>query len=285
MAAFLEERLPTTIDWGGSFSESHSVQTITTIGGNEYRSLRHPFVQLSYDIAYKRDIDFVREKILDLYTRANGMFRGFRVKDTKDFSSNNYDKDPTAFDQPMLLVSGTTYQLMRWYGNSADPMCARRRIRKPVSGTALIGVGGTVYPPTMYSVDYTTGLATINANKTGTITGITKGVTTVITVANSMSVGEIVLITGCAGMTQINGLRANITARTTGTITVAINSTSFSNYTSGGEVNTAPQTGDVVTAGFLFDIPCRFDTDLSGAFSDWGTIDATGIQILELLNP
>lgn len=285
MAAFLEERLPTTIDWGGSFSESHSVQTITTIGGNEYRSLRHPFVQLSYDIAYKRDIDFVREKILDLYTRANGMFRGFRVKDTKDFSSNNYDKDPTAFDQPMLLVSGTTYQLMRWYGNSADPMCARRRIRKPVSGTALIGVGGTVYPPTMYSVDYTTGLATINANKTGTITGITKGVTTVITVANSMSVGEIVLITGCAGMTQINGLRANITARTTGTITVAINSTSFSNYTSGGEVNTAPQTGEVVTAGFLFDIPCRFDTDLSGAFSDWGTIDATGIQILELLNP
>ena len=285
MAAFLEERLPTTIDWGGSFSESHSVQTITTIGGNEYRSLRHPFVQLSYDIAYKRDIDFVREKILDLYTRANGMFRGFRVKDTKDFSSNNYDKDPTAFDQPMLLVSGTTYQLMRWYGNSADPMCARRRIRKPVSGTALIGVGGTVYPPTMYSVDYTTGLASINANKTGTITGITKGVTTVITVANSMSVGEIVLITGCAGMTQINGLRANITARTTGTITVAINSTSFSNYTSGGEVNTAPQTGEVVTAGFLFDIPCRFDTDLSGAFSDWGTIDATGIQILELLNP
>lgn len=285
MAAFLEERLPTTIDWGGSFSENHSVQTITTIGGNEYRSLRHPYVQLSYDIAYKRDIGFVRQKILDLYTRANGMFRGFRVKDTKDFSSNNYDQAPTAFDQPMLLVSGTTYQLMRWYGNPADTMCARRRIRKPVSGTALIGVGGTVYPPTMYSVDYTTGLVPLNANKTGAITGITKGSTTVITVANSMEIGESVLINGCAGMTQINGLRANITARTAGTITVAINSTAFSNYTSGGTVNTAPQSGEAVTAGFLFDIPCRFDTDLSGAFSDWGTIDATGIQILELLNP
>lgn len=285
MAAFLEERLPTTIDWGGSFSENHSVQTITTIGGNEYRSLRHPFVQLSYDIAYKRDIGFVRQKILDLYTRANGMFRGFRVKDTKDFSSNNYDQAPTAFDQPMLLVSGTTYQLMRWYGNSADPMCARRLIRKPVSGTALVGVGGTVYPSIMYSVDYTTGLVTLNANKTGTITGITKGSTTVITVANSMSVGESVLITGCAGMTQINGLRANILARTAGTITVAINSSSFSNYTGSGVVNTGPQAGESTTAGFQFDIPCRFDTDLSGAFSDWGTIDATGIQILELLNP
>lgn len=285
MAAFLEERLPTTIDWGGSFSENHSVQTITTIGGNEYRSLRHPYVQLSYDIAYKRDIGFVRQKILDLYTRANGMFRGFRVKDTKDFSSNNYDQAPTAFDQSILLVSGTAYQLMRWYGNSADPMCARRRIRKPVAGSVLVGVGGVVYPSGMWSVDVTTGLVTLNANKTGAITGITKGSTTVITVANSMVIGESMLITGCAGMTQINGIRANITARTTGTITVAINSTSFSNYTSGGEVNTAPQTGEVVTAGFLFDIPCRFDTDLSGAFSDWGTIDATGIQILELLNP
>lgn len=283
--AFLEERLPTTIDWGGSFSEKHAIQTVTTAGGNEYRSLRHPYVQLSYDIAYKRDIGFVRQKILDLYTRANGTFRGFRVKDTKDFSSNNYDKDPTAFDQPMLLVSGTTYQLMRWYGNSADPMCARRRIRKPVSGTALVGVGGTVYPPAMYSVDYTTGLVTLNANKTGAITGITKGTTTVITVANSMAVGESVRIVGCAGMTQINGLRALITARTSGTITVAINSSAFSNYTSGGTVNTAPQSGEAVTAGFLFDIPCRFDTDLSGAFSDWGTIDATGIQVLEILNP
>lgn len=285
MAAFLEERLPTTIDWGGSFSEKHAIQTITTAGGNEYRSLRHPFVQLSYDIAYKRDIDFVRDKILDLYTRANGMFRGFRVKDAKDFSSNAYDGTPTAFDQPMLLVSGTTYQLMRWYGNPADAMCARRRIRKPVAGTVLIGVGGVVYPPSMWSVDNTTGLVTLNANKTGTITGITKGSTTVITVANSMAIGESVLITGCAGMTQINGRRANILARAAGTITVDINSTSFSNYTSGGVVNTGPQAGESATAGFQFDIPCRFYTDLSGAFSDWGTIDATGIQILELLNP
>lgn len=285
MAAFLEERLPTTIDWGGSFSENHAVQTVTTIGGNEYRSLRHPFVQLSYDIAYKRDIGFVRQKILDLYTRANGMFRGFRVKDTKDFSSNNYDQAPTAFDQPMLLVSGTTYQLMRWYGNSADSMCARRRIRKPVSGTAQVGVGGTIYPPAMYAVDYTTGLVTLNANKSGVITGVTKGSSTVITVANSMVIGESVLINGCAGMTQINGRRAFITARTSGTITVSINSIAFNDYTGGGTVNSAPQSGEAVTAGFQFDIPCRFDTDLSGAFSDWGTIDATGIQILELLNP
>lgn len=283
--AFLEERLPTTIDWGGSFSEKHAIQTVTTVGGNEYRSLRHPFVQLSYDIAYKRDVNFVRQKILDLYTRANGMFRGFRVKDSKDFSSNNYDQATTAFDQPMLLISGTTYQLMRWYGNSVDPMCARRRIRKPVAGTVKVGIGGVAIQPAQWSVDTTTGIVTIAANKTGAITGITKGSTTTIAVANTTVVGESVYISGCAGMTQINGLRGVITAASPTSITVAINSSSFSSYTSGGTINTAPQSGEAVTAGFEFDIPCRFDTDLSGAFSDWGTIDATGIQILELLNP
>lgn len=283
--AFLEERLPTTIDWGGSFSEKHAIQTVTTAGGNEYRSLRHPYVQLSYDIAYKRDIGFVRQKILDLYTRANGTFRGFRVKDSKDFSSNAYDQPATAFDQPMLLISGTSYQLMRWYGNSVDPMCARRRVRKPVAGTVKVGIGGVAIQSAQWSVDTTTGIVTIAANKTGAISGITQGVTTIIAVPNTTVVGESVYISGCAGMTQINGLRGVITSRTSTSIAVAINSTSFSPYTSGGTINTAPQAGEAVTAGFEFDIPCRFNTDLSGAFSDWGTIDATGIQVLEILNP
>lgn len=284
--AFLEERLPTTIDWGSSFAETHARQVITTANGNEYRSLRHPYVMLSYDIAYKRDIEFVRSKILDLYTRANGMYRGFRVKDTKDFTTNGYSLLPTAFDQPMSLVSGMVYQLMRWYGNSADSACARRRLRKPVAGTVLVGVAGTVLPQAQWSVDTTTGLVTIAANKQRSVAGITKGATTVISVGtHTYVVGDSVVVTGALGMTQINGVRALVTAIAGTTITVAINSAAFSLHTSGGVVNSAPQAGEVVTAGCEFDIPCRFNSDLSGAFSDWGTIDATGIALLEILNP
>lgn len=285
MAAFIEERFPEDIEYGSGFATKFAAETITTAGGNEYRALRHPFLQASLDVDFTRQRDDVIKRIVDLNMRAGGTYRGFRVKNYMDFSTNFYRGNPTPFDQAMLLVSGTTYQIMRWYGSSSDPECSRRRIRKPVINTVQVGVGGTTYPPAMYAVDYTTGMVTLNSNKTGTITGITKGSTTVITVANSMTNGDSVLITGCAGMTQINGLRAVITARTSGTITVAINSTGFSNYTSGGTVNTAPQSGESVTAGCLFDIPMRFDADLSGTFTSYGILGVSGVGLSEILNP
>jgi uncharacterized protein (TIGR02217 family) len=285
MSEFLEERLPGCISYGASFRQRHAVRTVTTAGGNEYRSLRHPFVQLFYDIAYERPAKVIREQILDLYERCNGTFRGFRVKDFKDFTTHNYVDPPTALDQPMLLVSDGVYQLMRWYGDPQDPTCARRRLRKPVAGTVLVGVGGQVLPSAQWSVNTTTGLVTLAANKTGAITGISKATQAVITVNNSLAVGESVAITGVVGMTQINGLRALITARTPTSITVAINSTAFSTYTSGGVVNTRPQAGEAVTGGCEFDVPCRFDSDLDGTFANVDFIEIDGINIVELLNP
>ena len=87
-------------------------------------------------------------------------------------------------------------------------------------------------------------------------------------------------------MTQINGLRALITAISGTTITVAINSTGFGAYTSGGTVQTNPLTGEAVTAGFEFDLPMRFDSDLSGlTFDTFDTLSTGGINLVELLNP
>lgn len=288
MTQFLEERLPVCIKYGGSFSENHNVSVVTTAGGNEYRSLRHPYVVLSYDVSYEKKADFIREQVISLYSRANGTFRGFRVKDLKDFTTNNYVNAPTALDQPMVLVNPTVptaYQLMRWYGNPADPICARRRIRKPVAGTVLVGVAGAGYPAAQWSVDDTTGLVTLAANKSRAITAITQASSAVLTVgSHTFVVGNSVAISGVAGMTQINGLRALVTAIGATTITVAINSAAFSAYTNGGTVQTQPITGEAVTAGCEFDIPCRFNSDLSGSFTNLNTLDA-GFAILEVLNP
>lgn len=285
MAGFIEERFPEDIEYGSGFANAFATNIAKVAGGDEYRSLRHPYLQASLDVDFTRQRDDVIKRIVDLNMRAGGTYRGFRVKNYMDFSTNFYRGNPTPFDQSMLLTSGTTYQLMRWYGTSSDPECSRRRIRKPVANTVQVGVGGTTYPPAMYSVDYTTGLVTLNANKSGTITGITKGATTTITVANTMTLGDSVVINGCAGMIEINGRRAVITARTAGTITVAINSTSFTNYTGGGTVNTAPQSPESVTAGCLFDIPMRFDADLSGTFTSYGILGVSGVGLSEILNP
>lgn len=50
-------------------------------------------------------------------------------------------------------------------------------------------------------------------------------------------VNNTVYVSGVAGMTEINGRRGLITAIGGSTITVNINSTAYTTYTSGGQVN------------------------------------------------
>lgn len=289
MVMFLEERLPENIDYGSGFAAAYSNQIVRTVGGNEYRKQRHPYVMASLSIDFERQTNFIVEDIIDLNNRAGGTLRGFRVKHPVDFTTNNYRDTPTAFDQHLpLATSGVPaiYQLTRWYGDYSTGDCARRRIRKPVSGSALIGVGGAVYPAAQWSVDITTGLVTWADNKSRSITAITQASSAVLTVgAHTFVVGNSVVISGVAGMTQINNLRALVTAVGGTTITVAINSALFSAYTSGGTVQTQTIAGEVVTAGAMFDIPMRFDADLGGDFSNWDTVNLSGIQLTEILNP
>lgn len=284
--AFLEERFPEDINYGSGFTNSHSVNTVATIGGDEFRSLRHPYIQAGLDVDFTRQRDDIINRIIALNLRANGTFRGFRVKNFLDFSTNNYRGVPTAFDQPMLSLGSGQYQITRWYGNPLDSQASRRRIRKPVSDTALIGVNGAVHSPTLYTVDYTTGIVTFTVNKTATISDITKANQAVVTLGtHTIQVGESVYFSDVLGMTEINGLRATVIARTTSTITVGINTLTFGTYTSGGTVNTRPQSAEAVTAGCYFDIPMRFDADLSGVFTANGVLSVSGVGLVEILNP
>ena len=241
------------------------------------------------NVYFERQTNEIVDQVMDLNNRAGGTLRGFRVMHPVDYTTNNYRDAPTALDQQMIPAVGeaaNVYQLMRWYGDYTDPTCARRRIRKPVEGTVKVGVAGAVYPSAQWSVSVTTGLVTMAANKLRSITAISKAASAVITVgSNTFVVGDSVVISAVVGMTEINDQRALVTARTSTTITVAINSTAFSEYASGGTVQTQPITGEAVTAGCEFDIPMRFTEDLSGSFSKWDTIDASGIGLAEILNP
>lgn len=286
MAEFLDEKFPENINYGSGFATRHAANIVMTAGGFEYRNLVHPYVKASLDVDFTRQRDEVIQKIIALNMRANGTYRSFRVKNFLDFSTNNYRDVPTAFDQPMALVSAGVYQITRWYGTSTDPQASRRRIRKPVVGSVLVGVNGELMSASNYSLDNTTGIVTFPANKSGTISAITKATNAVITIGtHTIQVGESVYISGALGMTQINGQRAIVTARTTSTITVDINSLAYSTYTSGGTVNTRPQSGEPVTAGCYFDIPMRFDADLSGAFVANGVLSVSGVGLVEVLDP
>lgn len=74
------------------------------------------------------------------------------------------------------------------------------------------------------------------------ITGITKANPAVVSVVNTLNVGDIVFIHSISGMTQLNLRFFYVTARTAGTISLAnlfgvnLDSTTYSNYVSGGFV-------------------------------------------------
>ncbi len=69
------------------------------------------------------------------------------------------------------------------------------------------------------------------------ITGISVATQAVVTVAShSFVVGDPVIIVGAGGMTQINGLIGFVQSTTSTTITININSSSFSAWTSGGSI-------------------------------------------------
>jgi uncharacterized protein (TIGR02217 family) len=289
MGAFLEERLPVNVRLGASYADGYSVEITTTASGVEYRKLTHPRPVRSGNINFTMLRSDLAEQVIGLYHRAYGSYAGFRVKCLDDFSTYSDTGVPTAFDFTALPVSTGVYQLCKGYGSGGTPLgigLPYRKIFKPVAGSVLVGVNSVV-PTLGWSVDTTTGLVTFSANKTGNITGITKASQAVINIpGHALVSGESVHVSNVSGMTQINGQRGLIVSVVAGTsITVAINTSSYGTYTSGGTVNTRPQSGESVTAGCYFDLPFRFNSKIEVTSLSPDVRDCGGVDILELVAP
>ena len=287
---FLEERFMTDVKYGASQGDDFDVEITTTTSGAEYRHLLNPYPTRYFNLAVIKLTDEFRVKVLDLYWRVFGRYAGFRVRALDDFSTNVAIDPPTAFDQDLATVTaGSVYQLQKRYGVGTPLSIGRpvRTIFKPVTGTVKIGIGALEIlntPIVNWSVDTTTGKVTFGANKGQALTGITKAAQAVITVgSHAYAPGEYAHLSGVSGMTEINGKRGLITAVGGVTITVAINSTGFTTYTSGGTVNTRPQSGETVKGGCEFDIPCRFNSRVQAEYVNNSARAANDIELKELL--
>lgn len=170
MAEFLNEQFPIEVEYGASFKHTHAVQIQTTQSGDEFRRLLHPFVRLDYQVSFKQLESWVMDEVISFYQRTNGPFRGFRVKDLADYSTNDYKLAPTSSDMRCIPLNdgggatATQFQIVRWYGDSNDAYCARRYIKKPVAGTVVASTNSPSHADlvltTDYTVDYTTGIIT-----------------------------------------------------------------------------------------------------------------------------
>lgn len=294
MGEFIEERLDTCIRLGAAADDGYFVNASTTAGGARYASLLNGKPYREFDVGYIKSGSELAGSVISLYHRTYGGFAGFRVKSWDDYTTANDGVSAySANDCVLTKISAGVYQLLKEYGRDKSALASigrpKRTIYKPVASKVAVAVALAAYPVAQWSVDTTTGRITLAANKSRAITGITKAGSAVLEVGtNTFLVGESVAVSGVAGMTQINGLRALITAKPDSThITVAINSSAFSTYTSGGTVQTHPlDTGtDILTAGCEFDIPCAFDSRLSVDALDFKNRDISGLRLIELLNP
>ena len=286
MADFLEERISELIRYGSSWSEDYRVDITTTSCGQEDRFLVHAFPRRSFDVSYMMASQALYDELVAIYHRAHGKYSGFRVRCFDEWSSNSAVSTPTRTDQPLTLISGLAYQLRKYYGLDKAAGASGypyRTIFKPVSGTVIVGIGGKKV--TEFTVDTTTGIVTFSA-ATGSISGITKAAQASINFSGvSYAVGNSFYISGVAGMTQINGMRATVISTYAGGAVVDIDTSAFSTYTSGGTTQAKPAGGEVVTAGFEFDFPVRFDTALVAGQDYPGYRPADGIRLIELLRP
>ena len=292
MADFLEERLSDLIRYGSSWHDAFAVDEAKTSGGSRYARLVHPYPVRVFDISYMLDSARLWSELVGTYMRAHGTYAGFRARCFDEFSTNGPKGTPTAFDQPLLAVTaGATYQLRKLYGTDKAAGAsgyAYRLLKKPVAGTTLVGIGATAIRSADWSVDTTTGIVTFAANQTRVITSISQAAQAVLNVGSGHGfvTGQSVQVDAAVGgMTQIRGQRALITATGADTITLAINSIAFSSYTSGGNVNTRPQTGETVYGGCEFDFPVHFITVLPVGQDYPGWRPVEGVRIEEILNP
>ena len=290
MADFLEEVLYSTVKYGSSWQDEYNVNVVETSGGQEYRSLNHPFPKRTFSLDFELATADMWGNILDLYHRAHGTYAGFRAWCIDEDSSNGPLGTPTAFDQPAALVSSGVYQLRKYYGLAGTAGASGypyRTIKKPVAGTVKAAIGTVELSATgNWSIDTATGLLSFLQNNQ-VISGITNAASAVVTLPfnHQFSTGMSVYFSSVSGMTQINGLRGRVTAESTYTITVDINTSGFSPWVSGGTVSKGPQSGETVTAGYRFHFPVRFKTVLPVGqdYPLHRVVD--GVEFIELLNP
>ncbi|HQO29757.1 MAG TPA: DUF2460 domain-containing protein [Accumulibacter sp.] len=289
MAEFIEERLSLSVRNGSSYGDDFLVEVTTTASGAEYRRLLHPFPVRRWHLQFTMARGDIGRTVKSLYDRCYKSFAGFRVYCEDDHSTAaDGVSAPTMLDQTLTRVSAGVYQLVKRYGAGPELAIGRpaRTLFKPVAGSVLIAVGGLAYS-NGWTLESSTGRVTFFANISKAITAISKAASAVIDFgsAHTFTVGMRVHISGVAGMTQINGQRLTITAVTSNTITVALDTTGYSTYTSGGVANTQPQATETVTGGCLFDLPCRFDSAIEFAAIGGDVRDTGSVELVELLNP
>ena len=278
-----EIRFPVDLSYGSTGGPGYSTDISATKSGHETALLEWSQARHQYQASFGPRTQAQLEQVLALFHAVRGRGYGFRFKDWADFRSGAKEAEPTATDQTLGTGDGTTlaFQLKKTYSYSGETYA--RTITKPVAGTTLVSIQNVTDP--RWTVSTVTGIVTFSADITKTINAITQAAQGKITFTTShgLSIGHTFHVSSVVGMTQINTKRVTVTAIDSATqVTTDHNTTAYSAYSSAGTIHTIPQTGETVKAGFEFDVPVRFETDVAQISLDAWLLGSVDLALVEV---
>lgn len=165
--AFHEVQFPTNISYGVVGGPERRTYIKESTSGYEHRNQVWQNSRRVYNAGYGiKSIDDLYT-VSEFFEERRGQFHGFRFKDWLDFKSCGFTETPAFDDQLIGTGDGTTrtFQLKKIYGSAYDPWT--REIKKPVSGSVVIGVNGSAVG-SGWTVDTTTGIVTFTTAPTNT---------------------------------------------------------------------------------------------------------------------
>lgn len=225
-------------------------RVVKVSSGAEQRISEQPFGLWRASLSAPYLTNAQTDDLIEFFLARAGKYRAFRFYDWSDHSATNSPLAPT----------GDSYvQLRKRYDDGVRTY--DRLIFAPLSGTTTMTRGGSSF--TAFSVDLTTGKVNLSPDVSRTITAITKAATAQVTVAaHGYTVGQYLKFASVGGMTEVNGQVVTVASIVdVNNITVNLNTSAYSTYTSGGTLDKYIQPAEVVTATFEFDYVARFDHD------------------------
>lgn len=274
--SFLEIRFPTEISYGASGGAEFSTDVTVLGSGFEQRNARWaaPRAQWNVATAIKNSVEL--DQVFDFFRVAKGRLNGFRWKDWMDFkSTEDMLAAISGTDQNIGTGDNTAIQFQVKKNYTFGSETVSRDIKKLVTATTTIAVDGNIV--SNWSADTNTGLVTFNVRlaKTGSdlamvnISGNTWEIQSSSTDLSGFQVGEGIQVAGFAiGGNNTDPGEVFILTQVTSTsmrFTSADPTAEAAGQSVTANTNAAPLTGQAVTAGFEFDVPARFETDLMQA--------------------
>lgn len=268
--AFDEVQFPSNISYGSSGGPQFNTSIVVLDSGIESRNINWAKSRAKYNVAYGIRTDADLQAVQRFFLARHGRAYGFRYKDWLDYSVTQ---------EPLAQTGAPTVQLIKTY--TSGPRSYVRQITKPIAG---ITMRRNASPFSSFTLDTTTGILTLTALSTATITNITQANPGVVTTSapHGFSNGDKIWIKNVVGMTQVNNLVFTIAGASGSTFNLGISTASYTAYSSGGTAERHVQPTDTFDWTGEFDVPVRFDADHIAATLEEFSAGGTDITLVEV---